>query len=163
MKITFDELKDLTLTAAKEGFVMDDSEIYSIFEVPGIGDPMFDGDAEIEIDIDPCFMYEYYKGLHLLVTVSVKDSEATAHICIGYGCKDPELANEFIDRYATASRYREIWQSTDECEKERGLLLTTRFDFSSEDELLEGLTERFALFRNDRFTNELRPFIHYFD
>ncbi len=42
-------------------------------------------------------------------------------------------------------------------------MLTTDFTFNSERELGEEFAKRIGLFTDERFTNELRPFIHYFE
>ena len=124
----------------------------------------FDADASVELDFeDACFMHEYYNGKRLSVSLEVEGEMVVLRIFVGEGCKNPRLADEFIDRYLQTTRYAGIWSVPQSSAENCSLMLETRFRCNSQDVLISELVDRLSLFSYERFTNELRPFIHYFE
>ena len=161
--ISYEDLERIALGAIEEALDTDDRELLSIGEAPcfdifGIGEGV-----EIEIEFDnPTFSYPYYDGERVSLSLNVSAGEATLNVMMGIACSNPTLANEFIEMYMRSSRYKNVWQVTAMAEADSGLMLSAGFSFDGERELSEKLSETLSLFKNERFTNELRPFIHYF-
>ena len=163
MKMTYDQLVPIVVDAIEAALGVSEEELVSIGETP-VFDLGFDQGVDVEIDFDePIFMHKYYEGSILSMTFNVTKNEASIHAFIGSDCSNPEMANEFIDRYLNTGRFGRTWGVPQMAERGIGLMLTTDFTFNSERELGEKFAKRLSLFTDERFTNELRPFIHYFD
>ena len=108
-----------------------------------------------------CCPLEFFSGRSNLC-LEVADNAVICNVYFGNRCTDPELATEYADRYMN-TRWGRIWSIDDEFDPYTGMTLTTSFSAFDEKELRENLTERLSLFDDDRFSNELRPFIHYFE
>ena len=123
----------------------------------------FDRSVNVEVDFaELSFMQDYYKGPTFSLTFKLADHFATICAFIGSDCSDPHLANDFLDRYAATTGFADTWSAPRMCERGCGLALATEFSFRGEGELGEEIAARLSLFADERFTNELRPFIHYF-
>ena len=108
-----------------------------------------------------CCPLTFFSGRSNLC-LEVADNSVICNVNFGNRCTDPELATEYADRYMN-TRWGRIWSIEDEFDPYTGMTLTTSFSALDEKELRENLTERLSLFDDDRFSNELRPFIHYFE
>ena len=163
MKMTYDQLVPIVVDAIEEALGVSEEELVSIGEAP-VFDLGFDQGVDVEIDFDePIFMHKYYEGSILSMTFNVTNDRAYIHTFIGSDCSNPDMANDFIDRYMDTARFSGVWEIPQMVERGMGLMLTTHFTFKSVRELGEELVKRLSLFTDEHFTNELRPFIHYFD
>ena len=163
MKMTYDMLEQIVVNSIEEALGVSEEELEYIDEAP-----VFDLDSEegtaVAVDFDvPTFMRKYYDGSILSMHFVVMQSKAAIHAFVGADCSNPDLANEFIERYMETARFSDVWGTPIMCEHGTGLMLTTDFSFATEKELGEEFVKRLSLFTNERFTNELRPFLHYFE
>ena len=163
MRITYEQLVVIVVDSIASALGVSEEELMSISEGLSL-DLGFDQGVDVEVDFnEPIFMHRYYGGSRFSMMFNVTGDEAFVHAFIGANCSDPDIANEFVDRYMAHARFANVWRSPDMCERERGLMLASDFSFRSERELEAELTRRLALFVDEHFTNELRPFIHYFE
>ena len=163
MYYTDDELLIFTLDVLEEALETSEKDLsnYTVTPLPDVG---FGNSVDIEIDFcGNTFMKEYYQNDKITLTVGIECDRAKMSLLIGYSCKNPSLANEYVDRYMKNMYYSQIWYMPLRAERDCGLRMDSEIFFESLEELRVAMTKRLALFKNDRFTNELRPFIHYFD
>ena len=167
MKMTYDHLSAIVVDSIETALGVSEEELVSVEESPVFDfglDPEFDLGVDVEVEFDePFFMHPYYAGSFLSMIFNVTGDSATVHVFIGLSCSNPELANEFVDLYMDSTQFKDMWKSSQMCDAGDPLVLETSFSFESEAELSEELANRLALFTDERFTNELRPFIHYFE
>ena len=146
----------LTTNALEEALEISSDEISNI--------ETFGTDYSLEMDLDGAsFVREYYKGERVSISVEDEGDRAILRVFFGGGCKNPRLADEFIDRYLKTTRYPGIWNVPQSSGENYSLMLETRFRYDSSYVFSYELSDRLSLFANERFTNELRPFIHYFE
>ena len=163
MKMTYNQLVPIVVDAIEAALDVSEKELVSIGAGP-LFDLGFDQGVDVEIDFDePIFMHKYYGGSVLSMTFNVTKNDAAIHAFIGTRCSNCDLADEFIDRFMETTRFPGVWGAPHMCESDSGLMLTTNFSFSNEKELGEEFVKRLHLFTDERFTNELRPFLHYFE
>ena len=163
MKMTYDQLVPIVVDSIEAALGVSYEELLSIGESPTF-DLGFDQGVDVEVDFDePFFMHKYYEGSILSMTFNVTKNDASIHAFIGTRCSNLDLAEEFVDRFMETTRFPGVWEAPQMCECDNGLMLTTEFSFATEKELCEELVKRLRLFTDERFTNELRPFIHYFE
>lgn len=123
---------------------------------------------EDELDVaayfdGPGFMRDYCSAEPVIFEVKIDENEAELLLSAGRSCSDPALADEFIDRYLDGTRFPGIWKCNGSVSKSNGLTLNSVFEFGTAAEFRDELIKRIGMFADDRFTNELRPFLHYFD
>lgn len=163
MKITYNRLESIVVDSIEAAFGVSEKELASIGEAPAF-ELGIDRGICVEVDFgEPLFMHKYYGGCILSMTFNVTKNNAAIHAFIGSCCSNPDLANDFIDRYMETTRFPGMWSVSNMCECDSGLVLATDFSFSTENELAENFVKRLCFFNNERFTNELRPFLHYFE
>ena len=163
MEFTYNQLAAICTDSINKALGVSFDELFSITEPP-VFDCGFESGTGVDIEFDePLFMHKYYGGSWLKMMFTVADDMAFIHAYIGNDCDNPELANEFIDQYMDNAKFRDVWSVTQMAEQGCGLSIGTFFKINSESELREELVNRLRLFTDDRFTNELRPFIHYFE
>jgi hypothetical protein len=163
MQMTYNQLVPIVVDSIEAALGVSHEELVSIEEGPTF-DLGFDQGVDVEIDFDePFFMHKYYDGSIVSMTFNVTKNEAAIHAFIGTSCSNPDLADEFIDRFMETTRFPGMWGTPQMCESYSGLMLTTDFSFATEKELGEEFVKRLSLFTNERFTNEMRPFLHYFE
>lgn len=163
MSITCDQLICVAIESIEIALGVTEEGLLSICESCDL-DLGFGDSADVEVDFDDTdFMSRYYGGRRLSMTFSVLDNKATVNVTVGDDCSNPAMANEFIRRYMNGSEYRDVWHTPRMADRGSGLLLRSQFAFKDEMELTTELAKRLVLFKHDCFTNQLRPFIHYFD
>ena len=134
-------------------------------------DGFYDGDCEcgrsnvsVEVEFgDTAFASDYFRGQTISASFDFDGTTAAVRMFFGASCTDPAIANEFMDFYALNSRYAKLWKCDLSAESDAGLVLKSEFAAVDPMELEKGIAKRMALFANPRFTNWLRPFIHYFE
>lgn len=162
MKMSYNQFVPIVADAIEAALGVSQEELDSIGEAPAF-DLGFDQGVNVEVDFaEPAFMQGYYDGTALFMVFNVMKNEATVYAFIGDSCTNPDLADDFIDRYMETTNFPGMWCASQACECDSGLMLESRFSFLTEKELGGELVKRLRLFTNERFTNELRPFLHYF-
>lgn len=161
MKNNYDKLLEViadSISAAfgisKEEIELSDSPLFDIGDISG-------DNVEVALDV-PDFMRRYYDGNDLMMMFNVDHGEVVMHVFIGGDCTDPDMANKFMDYYMETAKHSDVWGTPTMADTDFGLMLASEFTFKDEDEFISECTKRLALFTDDSFTNELRPFIHYF-
>lgn len=163
MKLTYYYLLSIVTEAVELAYGISESEIYSISEILTLGEDFSEG-VGVEIDLDhPWFTDAYCKNARVNISVEVIDNCVTAHMIIGESCSNPEMAEEFMGRYTEITKFPRTWLILHTPSSDCGLILTTKFEFDDKNKLSEELVRRLELFADERFINELRLFIHYFD
>jgi hypothetical protein len=168
MGVSEKELLRLSLDAITEALEVYEEDIPS-YDANYIPDPCFGDSVTIDVDFEGAsFMKEYFRGKQASLSIEVitdysYSPQAKLVMLIGNSCTNPKVANEFIDRYMDTSNYSNTWSMPFSADDSGGLMLSSSYELDSIDELYEELVERLSLFQNERFTNELRPFIHYFE
>ena len=163
MQMTYNQLVPIVVDSIEAALGVSHEELAGIGEAP-VFDLGFDQGVDVEVDFDePFFMHEYYEGSIISMTFNVTKNDAVIHAFIGTNCSNPNLADEFIERYMETTRFPGMWGTPQMSESDSGLMLTTDFSFATEKELGEDFEKRLRLFTDERFTNELRPFLHYFE
>lgn len=136
-------------------FYDSDSEFY----IPGFGD----GEAGVDVEFsDLSFMSDYYNGDKVSMSFNVEEDKAVIFMHVGSDCSNPAIANEEIERYHD-SMSCDTWCSPYMFERGMGLMLVYEFKYKTLEGIRAGFTKGLSLLVDDRFTNRLRPFIHYFD
>lgn len=162
MKMTYDQLASLAVDSIEAAFGISEEELAHVGESP-VFDLGCDEGVSVEVYFDePDFMRGYSDALSLSMFFCVTKEGAAIYAFIGSGCSNPELADEFTDRFMETTKFPGIWEVPNMCVPDDGLMLASDFSFTNEEELGEELVKRLSLFTNERFTNELRPFLHYF-
>lgn len=160
---TYEGLLAIVLESIEEAVGVSEEDLLSIGETPSF-DSEFDPGITIEVDFDhPQFMLDYYRSSRVSLSCNVADNKAEMRLFLGTDCTNPLLANEFLERYMETTRYKSIWEPCQSAERGYGLSLSSRFEFRDDNDLLSEFIQRLSLFNEERFTNELRPFIHYFE
>ena len=163
MGITCDQLISVALESIETALGVTEDGLLSICESDNLDLGFGDG-ADVEVDFDDTdFMSHYYGGKRFSILFSTSGNKATVNVTFGDDCTNPAMANEFIRRYMNNSEFRDIWRTPHMADRGGGLLLRTQFIFREDTDLAEELTKRLVLFIGDCFTNQLRPFIHYFE
>lgn len=163
MEITYNRLVSIVADSIETALGVSGEELVSIGEAPKFELGIYQG-IGVEVDFgEPLFMYKYYGGCILSMNFNVTNNNAAIHAFIGSCCSNPYLANDFIDRYMETTRFPGMWRIPHMCDCNSGLMLATEFYFGTEKELAENFVKRLSLFNNERFTNELRTFLHYFE
>ena len=89
MKLTYYYLLSIVTEAVELAYGISESEIYSISEIPTLGEDFSEG-VGLEIDLDhPWFTDAYCKNARVSMSVEVIDNCVTAHMIIGEGCSNP--------------------------------------------------------------------------
>jgi hypothetical protein len=95
---------------------------------------------------------------------SLNADQNTATLAVSFGrfCADPTLASEYAER-ASSAIAAFGWQMNTSFIRQSSLTLSTQISYTSEDDLFASVIDRLMMLFNDRFINELRPFLHYFN
>ena len=108
--------------------------------------------------INPVIYFEEMVGF----TFNVEGDTATFSVSFGTYCHDAELAEEYAKR-AQPFLNALGWSILEEYAPISSLIISNTFSFSSEEDLLQKLTDRMYELRDLRMTSELLPTLHYFD
>ncbi len=109
MQMTYHQLLPIVVDAIEAALGVSKEELVSIGGAP-VFDLGFDQGVDVEIDFDePIFMHKYYEGCILSMTFNVTKNEAAIHAFIGSDCSNPDMANDFIDRYLNTGRFGRTW------------------------------------------------------
>lgn len=95
-------------------------------------------------------------------SLNADQNTATLAVTFGRFCTNPKLASEYAERASSAIESLG-WQMNTRFLRQSSLTLCTQIPYTSEDELLTSVTNRLMMLFNDRFINELRPSLHYFN
>lgn len=163
----FIEIDDFVLTVSEAienalGISMD--ELSCIGPAFALGAD-FDSSSAVEVEFDGAsFMSDYYNGNKISLVVECLDHDnMVMHMFIGSDCSNPMVADEFIDRYMMTTKFPGMWGMPHACAHDCSLMMTSKFTSSDKSELYDKICERLSLFTEERFTNELRPFLHYYE
>ena len=111
---------------------------------------------------DLSFVSDYFNGESLSMCFNVSDDKCFISALFGTECSNPAMADEYTERYIEHSKFSGIWGPPNMAEPETGLMLASDFKYESEYDLGEQITQRLRIFTDERFANDLRPFIHYY-
>ena len=163
MNMTYDSISTI-LTDVFESAFEDSGSYPTSFSDVGMSEIFPDDELDVAAYFDgPAFMKEYFNSSPVILEVKINGDEAQLIVFAGRSCSDPAMANEFIARYNDTTRFPGIWECCEPSRRNSELKLESRFEFDSEEEFRDELAQRLMLFGEDRFSNELRPFLHYFD
>lgn len=161
-KLHYDELLPIVLESLNDALCVSEDELLGIST---FFDDIFD-DSSVDMDFDgPSFMSDYYCGKNMSLSVSYPPKSTSAldvRLQIGSKCTNPSIANELIDRYMK-TKFSSYWSIPLHADNDSGLMMHARVDFSDSGKIYDELYRVLKMFENERFTNELRPFIHYFE
>ena len=163
MTMTYDQLAPIVVDSIETAFGIPEEELAYVGEMPTF-DLGCDEEVSVEVVFDePAFMRGYSDAQSLSMYFCVTKHGAAIHAFIGSECSNPELADEFTDRFMETTKFPGMWEVPNMCVPDDGLMLTTDFSFTTVKGLGEEFVKRLSLFTNERFINELRPFLHYFE
>lgn len=161
MNYTQDEMVQSVIQVV-EALGISENELESIGLVE-TAEPFFGRGDVVEADFAPFTLgADYFKGLRSYATVEFLPKKATLCVNFGQMCKNPAVANHFMEKYMKYSDSFHIWQIPCEATEDRGLVLCTAVGGETLEEITEEMAKRLSMLGDEMFTNELRPFIHYF-
>ena len=164
METTYEECLSLVINALEEALEITEPDMQSISATPAVDPDDPDESLVVEITLErPAFSADYCKSRDITLSFCMAEGEADVSLLLGNNCKNPAMANEFLDRYEETTRFPSMWRPRYLAEAGSGLALHTRFAFESEQECYFKTVHCLSLLADERCTNEWRPFLHYFD
>lgn len=163
-ELLYEDLVIMVTDVLCEVFDLDESSLCSISGLID-EDVSCDDISCIEMDVDDMYAisYDYLRSRNKLISITVGRVRASVSITLGTRCRKPEMARRFISSYSQNARYAHVWRVEEDVDVRSGLTMKAKLEYSNISELQDKLTEVFSLLTNDEFTNELRPFSHYFN
>ena len=157
---TEEEIVESLIEAIEDGVGVSHMELESV-GVVAHEELFFDRGTIVEADfVTPTFNSDYFSGSRMKLSLEVKPKSATLCAIFGEDCKNPAVANRFMGAYMDHAEWASVWKIPYEAERGCGLVLTTKIQKMNV--LAQELKARIGMLNNELFTNELRPFIHYF-